>query len=71
VSPNTLGRESIVTVTFEKQGEDTLMTLMHSDLPDHELAKSHEQGWKYFLEIFCGHFGNGARKKYPSDEARA
>src|SRR5271170_6260953 len=34
VSPNTLGQESTVTVTFKKQGKDTLMTLVHSDLPD-------------------------------------
>jgi hypothetical protein len=28
MSPNTLGQESIVTLTFQKQGEDTLMTLV-------------------------------------------
>jgi len=38
VSPNTLGEESMVTVTFKKQGEDTLMTLVHSDLPDMDEA---------------------------------
>src|SRR4051794_2666389 len=32
MSPNTLGQESIVTLTFKQQGEDTLMTLVHSDL---------------------------------------
>ncbi len=44
--------ESTVTLTFKKHGEDSLMTLMHSDLPDHELARGHEKGWNYFLEIF-------------------
>src|SRR5579883_981528 len=44
VSPNTLGEESTVTVTFKKQGEDTLMTLVHSDLPDTDGARSHEKG---------------------------
>ncbi|HLX69520.1 MAG TPA: SRPBCC domain-containing protein, partial [Verrucomicrobiae bacterium] len=34
MSRNTLGEESTVTVTFKKQGEDTLMTLVHSELPD-------------------------------------
>src|SRR6201988_4451324 len=34
VSPNTLGEESTVTVTFKKQGEATLMILVHSGLPD-------------------------------------
>jgi uncharacterized protein YndB with AHSA1/START domain len=63
VSPNTLGLESIVTLTFQKQGEGTLMTLVHSNLPDHELAKGHEEGWKYFLNLFPEQFGSGAGKK--------
>src|SRR5690349_10912493 len=63
VSPNTLGEESIVTVTFREQGEDTLMTLVHSDLPDHELARGHQKGWNYFLGILCEQFGNGSRKQ--------
>jgi uncharacterized protein YndB with AHSA1/START domain len=57
VSPNTLGLESKVTLTFQKKGEDTLMTLVHSDLPDHELAKGHEQGWPYFLDQLVNHYG--------------
>ena len=69
VSPNTLGEESTVTVTFQRKGEDTLMTLVHSDLPDHELAKGHEKGWNYFLAIFHEQFGNGARKKYRWEDA--
>ncbi len=69
VSPNTLGQESIVTLIFKKQGEDTLMTLVHSDLPDHELARGHEKGWNYFLEIFREQFGNGSRKKYHWEDA--
>jgi uncharacterized protein YndB with AHSA1/START domain len=63
VSPNTLGEESMVTVTFKKQEEGTLMTLVHSDLPDHELARGHEKGWNYFFGIFSGQFGNGSRKE--------
>jgi Activator of Hsp90 ATPase homolog 1-like protein len=63
VSPNTLGQESMVTLTFKKQGEDTLLTLVHSDLPDHELARSHEKGWAYFLDLFPEQFGNNPRKK--------
>ena len=58
VSPNTLGLESTVTLTFKKQGENTLMTLVHSDLPDHELAKGHENGWKYFVDTFPEQFKN-------------
>lgn len=69
VSPKTLGEESTVTVTFEKHGENTLMTLTHSDLPDHELARGHEKGWNYFLEIFSGQFRNGPRREYRWEEA--
>jgi uncharacterized protein YndB with AHSA1/START domain len=57
MSRYTLGEESTVTLTFEKKGEDTLMILMHSDLPDDDLAKSHEKGWNYFLDKLVGHFG--------------
>ena len=63
VSPKTLGEESIVTLTFKKQVEETLMTLVHSDLPDHELARGHEKGWNYFLDIFPGQFESRPRKK--------
>lgn len=62
VSPNTLGEESMITVTFDKKGQDTLMTLRHSGLPDHDLARSHENGWNYFLGKFTGQFGGTARK---------
>ena len=62
MSPNTLGEESTVTVTFKKQGEDTLMTLLHSDLPDNDLARSHEKGWNYFLGMFLEQFGVASRK---------
>ena len=69
VSPNTLGQESKVTLRFKKQGQDTLMTLVHSDLPDHERARGHEKGWNYFLGIFVEQFGNGSRKEYHWEEA--
>ena len=62
VSPNTLGEESMVTVTFTKQGEDTLMTLVHSGLPDDGKARSHEKGWNYFLGRFSEQFGDTSRK---------
>ena len=63
VSPNTLGQESTVTVTFKKQRENTLMTLVHSDLPDNEGGRAHEKGWNYYLGIFPGQFGDASRKK--------
>jgi len=56
VSPNTLGEESTVTVTFEKKGKETLMILVHSGLPDTEGGRSHEKGWNYFLGTYVTHF---------------
>lgn len=63
VSPFTLGEESVVTVTFEKKKGGTLMTLLHSDLPNDDKAKAHEQGWNHFLGIFPEQFAEKARKK--------
>jgi hypothetical protein len=57
MSRSTLGEESTVTVTFKKQGEDTLMTLVHSGLPDTEGGRGHDKGWNYFLDIFPEQFG--------------
>jgi uncharacterized protein YndB with AHSA1/START domain len=56
VSPNTAGEESIITLTFEKREEGTLMTVVHSGLPDSEGGKIHESGWNRFLEAFSGQF---------------
>ena len=58
MSPNTSGLESNVTVTFQKKGEGTLMTLTHSGLPDTEGGRSHEKGWNFFLSKFPEQFGN-------------
>jgi uncharacterized protein YndB with AHSA1/START domain len=69
VSPNTLGKESTVTLTFKKRGENTLMTLVHSNLPDCEQARGHERGWNYFLNIYCEQFGSGPRKMFSFEEA--
>jgi uncharacterized protein YndB with AHSA1/START domain len=69
ISPNTLGQESIVTVTFKKQGEDTLMILVHSDLPDTDEARGHERGWNYFFGIFCEQFGGGSRENFRWEDA--
>ena len=71
VSPNTMGEESTVTVTFKKQQEATLMTLVHSGIPDTDAGRGHEKGWNYFLEIFREQFGDGSQKKYRLEDAHA
>jgi len=69
VSTNTLGKESLVMISFQKHGEDTWMTLVHSDLPETDEASGHERGWNYFLDILREQFGDGSRKNYHWEEA--
>jgi uncharacterized protein YndB with AHSA1/START domain len=59
MSRSTHGEESTVTLTFEKQGEGTRMTLVHSGLPDTDGGRGHEKGWNYFLDLFPRQFGSG------------
>jgi uncharacterized protein YndB with AHSA1/START domain len=63
MSPNTSGLESTVSVTFTAKGKDTLMTLVHSGLPDTDGGRSHEKGWNYFLDAFPKHFTDVSRGK--------
>jgi uncharacterized protein YndB with AHSA1/START domain len=61
VSPSTSGLESVVTVTFKKQGKNTLMTLVHSDLPDTDGGRGHEKGWNFFLDSFLKQFTDASQ----------
>jgi len=63
ISPKTLGQESIGTLTFKKQGENTLMTLVHSGIPDTDAGRGHEKGWNHFLDIFPGQFGKARERR--------
>jgi uncharacterized protein YndB with AHSA1/START domain len=63
MSRSTSGEESTVTVTFQKKGEDTLMTLVHSGLPASEGGRGHEKGWNFFLDNFHKKFTDASRKK--------
>lgn len=56
MSRNTLGEETIVTVTFQEAGEDTLLILRHSGLPNSEMAMAHEKGWNAILDKFTDIF---------------
>ena len=61
MSRNTLGEESTVTVTFQKKGEGTLMSLLHSGLPNEDMAKAHEKGWNSIFDKFNNIFASGLR----------
>ncbi|MDB5102627.1 MAG: hypothetical protein JWP91_316 [Fibrobacteres bacterium] len=63
MSSYTEGLESTVTVTFKKQGGDTLMTLEHTGLPDNDKGQAHVGGWHDFLDTFPMHFMKASRKK--------
>ncbi|HLK89485.1 MAG TPA: SRPBCC domain-containing protein [Polyangia bacterium] len=61
MSPFTNGLESTVTVTFEKKGDDTLLTLTHAGLPDDDHGRLHEDGWNGCLGTFVGELGARAK----------
>jgi len=63
MSPNTLGKESIVTVTFQKREGGTLMTILHSGLPNAEMATAHEKGWNSILDKFSKSFAGESRRQ--------
>jgi len=56
MSPFTRGLESVVTVTFEKRGGATLVTLNHANLPDDEGGRVHQRGWNDCLGVFGEQF---------------
>jgi uncharacterized protein YndB with AHSA1/START domain len=56
MSEATRGIESTVTVTLEAKGDDTLLTIRHSDLPDDEMGRQHEEGWKFMAGAIAQRF---------------
>ncbi|MBO0757984.1 MAG: SRPBCC domain-containing protein [Bradyrhizobiaceae bacterium] len=63
MSPNTLGIESIVTVSFQKKENGTLMTILHSGLPNAEMAAAHEKGWNYIFDKFSNFSAGGLSRQ--------
>jgi uncharacterized protein YndB with AHSA1/START domain len=63
MSRNTLGEESTVTVTFQKKGDGTLLTLLHSGLPNDDMAKAHDKGWNSILDKFSNIFVSGSQRR--------
>jgi uncharacterized protein YndB with AHSA1/START domain len=56
VSEATKGVESVVTVTFERRGDQTEVTLRHSGVPDDEMGHQHKEGWTWVLSMLAERF---------------
>jgi uncharacterized protein YndB with AHSA1/START domain len=59
MSEATRGLESVVTLTFEAQGADTLLVLHHTNVPDDEMGRQHEMGWGFVLGAIVQRFAKG------------
>ena len=62
MSRHTLGEESMVTVTFQRKGAGTLLTLRHSGLTNDDMAKAHDQGWASLFDKFGDAFVSGSSR---------
>ncbi len=58
MSEATRGIESTVTVTLEPKDKGTLFALRHFDLPDDDMGRRHEEGWKYVLGAIADRFAS-------------
>jgi uncharacterized protein YndB with AHSA1/START domain len=56
VSEATRGVESIVTLTLEAQGDQTLVKIHHANVPDDTMGRRHEEGWGYVLGALADRF---------------
>ena len=52
VSEGSKGLESVVTVTLQPCGEQTMITLRHSGVPDENGGNLHRDGWSWVLAKF-------------------
>ncbi|NKB48122.1 MAG: hypothetical protein GKS02_02035 [Alphaproteobacteria bacterium] len=46
------GRETLVTLDFEETGDETVLHLCHTLLPDEEWAQKHSMGWGACFDSF-------------------
>ncbi len=60
VSEATRGLESVITLHFETQGDQTLVKLHHTNIPDDEMGRRHGDGWGWVLGALAERF---ARQK--------
>ena len=51
VSQHTRGLESVVTVRFQARNGATHVVLRHDNVPDDEMGRMHEGGWRHILGL--------------------
>jgi uncharacterized protein YndB with AHSA1/START domain len=56
VSEATKGIETFVTITLVPRDGGTEVTLKHANVPDDDLGRSHEGGWKWYLDALSQRF---------------
>jgi hypothetical protein len=49
MSEGTRGLESVITLTFDPDGNSTRVTLRHAGVPDDEFGRQHSEGWAWVL----------------------
>jgi uncharacterized protein YndB with AHSA1/START domain len=64
VSEATRGLETVLTVTFEPQGDQTQVTLHQTNVPDDDMGRRHNEGWTFVLTALADAFN-------PREEKRA
>ncbi|MDQ6732793.1 MAG: SRPBCC domain-containing protein [Nitrospirota bacterium] len=53
---------SVLTVSFEPMNGKTQVPVNHTNVPDDEGGRRHEQAWGYVLGRMSAHFGKGNNK---------
>jgi len=53
MSEGTKGAESVVNITMQARGNETVVTLRHSGVPDDEMGHKHKDGWTWILSALA------------------
>ena len=53
MSPATLGLETVVSITLDQKGDDTVITIDHRGVPDDDMGRHHAQGWTWIAEAMA------------------
>jgi len=53
VSEATKGVESVVTLSLDPTGDETVVTLRHAHVPDDPMGRQHQDGWGFILSAIA------------------